>query len=180
MSVLEKQIKTNITDEELAQRVAILRRFKTLLTQQRDRFRSYLQVLDKQGDVIESGNVEDLLTYVDMEEKIVADIFSIQKVIDPLEDMYRSVISGFGPGKVPSKDALKSEGADEVPSIKAALEDLKNEAVLRSTKNKELLSKRMVELREEIKSLRDNPYLAGARRSSFGDNRTASVIDISG
>jgi hypothetical protein len=178
MAILEKESK--ISAEELAQRVAILRRFKILLTQQRDRFRSYLEVLDKQENVIESGSAEDLLTYVEMEEKIVADIFSIQKVIDPLEDMYRSVLSGFGPGKTPSIDALESEGTDEVPGSKAALEDLKNEAVLRSTKNKELLSKRMVELRSEIKALRENPYLVNSRRSSFGDGNTASMIDISG
>jgi hypothetical protein len=178
MAVLEKEV-GNLSAEELAQRVAILRRFKILLSQQRDRFRSYLQVLDKQESVIESGSAEELLTYVEMEEKIVADIFSIQKVIDPLEDMYHSVISGFGPGRPPSRDTLKSEGADEVPSIKAALEDLKNEAVLRSTKNKELLSKRIVELRTEIKSLRNNPYMANSRRSAFSDGNTASMIDIS-
>ena len=177
--VLEKEV-TNISTEELAQRVAILRRFKTLLTQQRDRFRAYLDVLDKQEIVIESGSAEDLLSYVEMEEKIVADIFSIQKVIDPLEEMYRSVISGFGPGKAPSSDTLKSEGADEVPDIKAALEDLKSEAVIRSTKNKELLSKRIVELRHEIKALRNNPYMVNSRRSAFSDSNTASIIDISG
>jgi hypothetical protein len=169
-----------VSAEELAQRVAILRRFKTLLSQQRDRFRAYLEVLEKQGNVIEYGSADNLLAYVEMEEKIVADIFSIQKVIDPLEDMYHSVISGLGPGKVPSSDTLKSEGADEVPNLKAALEELKNEAVLRSARNKELLSKRMVELRSEIKALRDNPYLAKSRRSSFADANTASVVDISG
>ena len=166
-----------ISPEELAQRVAILRRFRTLLTQQRDRFRSYLEVLDKQQHIIESGNTEELLSHVEMEEKIVADIFSIQKVINPLEEMYHAVISGFGPGKAPSKDTLSSEGADEVPSLKAALEDLKNEAVIRSSRNKELLSKRMVELRSEIKTLRNNPYAANARRSA---GNTAALVDIQG
>ena len=65
----------NINSTELAQRVAVLKRFKTLLTQQRDRFRSYLDLLDKQQNVIESGSAEDLLTYVELEEKIVADFF---------------------------------------------------------------------------------------------------------
>jgi len=169
-----------VSAEELAQRVAILRRFKTLLSQQRDRFHSYLKVLEKQESVIESGSAEDLLKYVDIEEKIVADIFSIQKVIDPLEDMYRSVVSGFDSGKTAGGDTLKSEGADEVPSLKTALEELKNEAVMRSTRNKELLSKRMAELRSEIRALRDNPYLSKSRRSSFNDANTASVVDISG
>ena len=104
--------------EELAQRVAVLRRFRTLLQQQRDRFRSYLEVLDKQQDIIATGSAEELLSHVELEEKIVADIFSIQKVIDPLETMYQAVFPG-------ARGFQRSEGADDVPDLKAALEDLK-------------------------------------------------------
>ena len=170
------QIGENIDSAELAQRVAILKRFKILLTQQRDRFRNYLDLLDKQQSVIEAGSAEDLLTYVEIEEKIVADIFSIQKVIDPLEEMYYTVISG----NISQKAPLLASGHDEVPSLKASLEKLKSEAVIRSTKNKELLSKRMLELRSEIKALRNNPYAANAKRSAFGGINTASLIDIKG
>jgi chromosome segregation ATPase len=165
----------DIAPQELAQRVAILRRFKTLLTQQRDRFRSYLKMLDKQQEIIETGSADALLAHVDLEEKIVADIYSIQKVIDPLEDMYHAVVSGFKPGV----EAV-SQADDEVPSLKAALEELKNEAVLRSSRNKELLSRRMVELRQEIKALRNNPYASGSRRSVYGTGGTASLVDIQG
>ena len=162
-----------IDSAELAQRVAVLKRFKTLLTQQRDRFRSYLDLLDKQQDVIESGSAEDLLSYVEIEEKIVADIFSIQKVIDPLEEMYYSVVSN------PDQHKLSAESSqEEVPGLKASLDKLKSEAVMRSTKNKELLSKRMLELRQEIKTLRNNPYAAG--RNAYGNTGTASLIDLHG
>jgi len=167
---------SEINSDELAQRVAVLKRFKTLLSQQRDRFRTYLDLLDKQQNVIESGSAEDLLTYVEIEEKIVADIFSIQKVIDPLEEMYYTVISGNSPVKIP----VKHENPDEVSGLKASLDKLKSEAVIRSTKNKELLSKRMIELRSEIKTLRNNPYAANSRRGSFGNTNTASIIDIHG
>jgi hypothetical protein len=166
----------DISPQELAQRVAILRRFKILLTQQRDRFRSYLEMLDKQQEIIETGSTDALLAHVELEEKIVADIFSIQKVIDPLEDMYHAVVSGFNPVRA----AQAAQADDEVPSLKAALEELKSEAVLRSSRNKELLSRRMVELRHEIKSLRNNPYAAGSRRSAYGAGGTASLIDIQG
>jgi hypothetical protein len=167
-----------IGPEELAQRVAVLKRFRTLLTQQRDRFRSYLEALDKQKDIIEKGDPNELLSHVEMEEKIVADIFSIQKVIDPLEEMYQAALSGFDPPRAAGKDPFRS--SDDVPGLKAALEDLKHEAVIRSTRNKELLSQRMVELRAEIKSLRSNPYAASARRSIFSDTGSASLVDISG
>ena len=160
-----------LSSNELAQRVAVLKRFKILLGQQRDRFRNYLDLLDKQQNVIESGSAEDLLAYVEIEEKIVSDIFSIQKVIDPLEEMYYSVVTGNT-----SATGAASTG-DEVPDLKASLEKLRNEAVIRSTKNKELLSKRMVELRQEIKSLRSNPY---TQRSGYGSGNTASLIDIEG
>ena len=173
MAIMVDESKPKVSDKqeidsgELAQRVAVLKRFKTLLTQQRDRFRNYLDLLDKQQGVIEKGNAEDLLAYVEIEEKIVADIFSIQKVIDPLEEMYNSI------GAVQN-----THSAEEVPSLKDSLEKLKNEAIVRSAKNRELLSKRMLELRSEIKALRNNPYTAG-RRTSFSDN-TASLVDIKG
>jgi hypothetical protein len=173
-------VNQEIDAKELAQRVAILKRFKTLLTQQRDRFRSYLDLLDKQQSVIETGSAEELLAYVEVEEKVVADIFSIQKVIDPLEEMYFTVISGGQQPKAPAKLKNTANGHDEVPSLKESLEILQKEAITRSTRNKELLSKRMLELRTEIKALRNNPYAANRRRSGFGDSNTASLVDIKG
>ena len=165
----ETSVVETIDSAEIAQRVAVLKRFKTLLAQQRDRFKSYLDLLDRQQDVIETGSADDLLSYVELEEKIVADIFSIQKVIDPLDDMYHSIV-----GK-----SAGAERPDDVPGLKASLEKLKDEAVVRSTKNKELLSKRMMELRSEITALRNNPYMASNKRSSFGGN-TSSILDLKG
>jgi hypothetical protein len=170
----------DISGDELRQRIAVLKRFKELLRAQRDRFRSYLEVLDKQKDIIEGGTPEELISHVELEEKIVADICSIQKVIDPLEDMYRTVYPGGQPdaarrGKAPKPLEPGAKG-DDVPSLKSALEGLQSEAVARSKRNKELLSKRMIELRSEIKSLRSNPYTS--RRP--GSSPTASRIDLKG
>ena len=63
-----------LSSEEIQQRVTILKRFRELLSQQRDRFRHYLKALDIQKNVIEKGNPEDLLVHVELEENIVADI----------------------------------------------------------------------------------------------------------
>ena len=161
----------DISPEELAQRVAILRRFKILLSQQRDRFKSYLAMLDTQQDIIENGNTDDLLSHVTLEEKIVADIFSIQKVINPLDEMYHAVVLGTN---------ADVHADDEVPDLKAALEDLKNEAVIRSTRNKELLSRRMVELRREITELRNKPYTRSTRSQAYANSQTATLVDIQG
>ena len=166
--------KTNISASELKSRVAVIKRFKELLQAQRDRFRAYLDALDKQKDVIESGTADDLILHVELEEKIVTDIFSIQKVIDPLEEMYHSIRHESA---IPQpREKGKPSGGDDVTGLKEALESLKAEAVIRSERNRELLSRRMAELRSEIKSLRNNAYSQRPR-----DNTpTPTHIDIKG
>jgi hypothetical protein len=180
-SIVEKT-ETDPGPVEVQRRVAILKRFRELLRQQRDRFAQYLEVLDKQKNVIENGSADELIAHVDLEEKIVSDIFSIQKVIDPLEDLYQTLIpSKAAKGRVPALAAVLQDGISmeeqEVPGLKSALEELKAEAVVRSERNRELLAKRMEELRLEMKSLRANPY---ALRRSVYSGETASLVDIRG
>jgi len=171
--------KNNISPKELNQRIAVIKRFKELLKAQRDRFQAYLDALDKQKDVIERGTADDLLHHVELEEKIVEDIFSIQKVIDPLEEMYHSI-----PGYHTSMAAITRTSSavaagkpdDEVSGLKKALEGLKAEAVVRSGQNRELLARRMAELRSEIKSLKSNAYSRRNVQISPGP----SQIDIRG
>jgi hypothetical protein len=163
---------SGLSPQEVSQRVVILKRFKELLKAQRDRFQAYLDVLDKSRDVIEQGTADDLIRHVELEEKIVADIYSIQKVIDPLEAMYKAARLESPAGSKPPRDG------GGVPELKAALEGLKTEAVARAGRNKELLSKRMTELRSEIKNLRSNPYTK--RRPGYSDAAPPSLVDIKG
>ena len=160
----KKAAKSDISPSELKHRVAVIKRFKELLKAQRDRFQTYLNALDRQKDVIQSGNTDELLHYVELEEKIVTDIFSIQKVIDPLEQMYQS-----------TRMNAPVEGNSEVVSLKEALDGLKAEAVLRSDRNRELLSRRMAELRSEIKSLK-----SCYPRRRLDNSPTSSLIDLKG
>ena len=166
----------DISSTELSHRVAVIKRFKELLKAQRDRFRAYLDAMDRQKDVIQGGTADDLLRHVELEEKIVEDIFSIQRVIDPLEDMYQSIAMERRL-EIPAPGELSSDKHDEeVSGLKKALAGLKAEAVVRSEQNRELLSKRMTELRSEIKILKSNAY---ARRNI--DNAPAPAhIDIKG
>jgi len=166
--------KKAISQKELNQRVAVLKRFKELLKAQRDRFHEYLNALDKQKDVIERGSADDLISHVELEEKIVADIFSIQKVIDPLEEMYHSIAAQTGTAA--RTDVSTQKPDEEVSGLKKALEGLKNEAVIRSELNRELLAKRMAELRSEIKSLKSNGY----SRQNVDISPRPAQIDISG
>ena len=162
--------KKDISPEELGRRTSILRRFRELLKAQRDRFQAYLDALDNQKNTIESGTADDLIRHVDLEEKIVADILSIQKVIDPMEELYLSMQIG-GPAKTSTRET------EEVISIKKSLEGLKKEAAARVERNKNLLSKRMTELRSEIKTLRSNPY---NKRTVYSGTPAPSVLDIRG
>jgi len=158
--------KTIISDSELAQRVAVIKRFKELLMQQRERFRSYLALLDKQRQLlIGIDSADEIIAHVELEEQIVADIFSLQKVIDPMEVMYNSV-SPYLP-------------ANDVPELKATLEDLKNQAAVRSGQNRDLISRRMEEINKGLQAIKNNPFFSKARFSLY-KNAAPSIVDIMG
>ncbi|MDR0377224.1 MAG: flagellar biosynthesis protein FlgN, partial [Spirochaetaceae bacterium] len=109
-----------------------------------------------------------------MEETILKDIYAIQKVIDPLEAMYRSVC----PGNAAAHNADGGAPVSEVTGLKAALEGLKSEAAARIECNKALLASRMSEIRQEIKILKKNPYISA--RPVYSDDGVASLVDIRG
>lgn len=159
------ETKTEISEGELTQRMAVVKRFKELLEQQRERFRSYLTELDREKLAIGTGNTDEIIAHVGLEEQIVEDIFSIQKVIDPLEIMYNAA----GP-YLPAND---------VSSLKAALEDLKLQAAVRSGQNRDLLSGRMAEINSEIQAIKNNPFISKTRQALY-QNVTPSLVDIMG
>ena len=80
-----------ITQEELNERVAILKRFRSLLEQQRNKFREYLTVLEKQQDSINDENTEKLLAHTEIEQQVVQNLSNLQKVIVPMTKMYNSI-----------------------------------------------------------------------------------------
>jgi len=177
---------SSISEDELAQRVAVVKRFKALLVQQRDRFRSYLSVLDKQQLLIGYGSPEEITAHVELEEQIVADIFSIQKVIAPLEIMYNAV--GNTTGAATGATTVAGGNLDDlgtfitindVPELQATLEDLKNQAVVRSLRNRDLLSSRMEEINSDIQTIKNNPFLSKARNALY-QNVSPSLVDVMG
>jgi hypothetical protein len=157
---------------ELSQRALALKRFREMLQAQRDRFREYLQVLDRQQEAISRGDTEALLSRLDLEEQLVRDISNIQKVIEPLESLCRDLALSGGP------EETGAQGEAEVEGLKAAVERLGREAAASAARNRELLAGRMAETGAEIKSLRGNPY--AARRSIYADSGGASIIDLRG
>lgn len=151
-----------LTEEQVAERVSILKRFKKLLDEQRAKFRDYLSVLEKQEKMISSGDVDAIVRHTELEQGIISEIYTIQKVIDPLENMYRATHPD-------QRDA-------EIPRLKTDLEKLRKDVLVQNEKNRELLKSHMQLLRQKVLSIK-NPY---ANRSSVyaSDAHTASVIDI--
>lgn len=150
------------TAEEIAERVALLRRFRALLEEQRKKFRDYLSVLEKQESVIDSGDTDAMVRHTEIEQAIVSEIFTIQKVIDPMEALWREA------------HPLASE--TEIPHLKTDLEKLKADVLTQNEKNRELLKSKMNLIREQVVSLR-NPY---AKRASVyaSESHTGTRINI--
>jgi hypothetical protein len=152
------------SDEELGQRVAALRRFRELLVQQRAKFENYLKVLDHERSDIESGDVDRLAAHVEIEEAIVSEIFTFQKVIDPLERIYRA--------------AYPAAAEDpDLPELRGTLEELKVEVLRRNAENRALLKRKMEIVRSEIAGFR-NPL--SSRSSVFARQGEGALVDIQG
>jgi hypothetical protein len=151
-------------DEELGQRVATLRRFRELLVQQKLKFENYLTVLDHEKTDIESGDVNKLAAHVEIEEAIVSEIFTFQKVIDPLEELYRTAYPA-------------ATDAPDVPQLKSTLSDLKDEVLRRNAENRNLLKRKMEIVRGEIAGFR-NPL--SKRASIYARAGEGELVDIQG
>ncbi|MDR1955770.1 MAG: flagellar biosynthesis protein FlgN [Treponema sp.] len=139
---------------------ALVNRLQELFTAQETRFCRYLAVLDKQQEAIEAGRGEDILCYVELEEKIGAELLSIQKVVLPLEKLYHTAYAAEGNG---------------ITSLRSALEARKNEVVLKSKRNRELLVNRMAALRSQIQTIQASPL---RRAPVYAIAGIPSVIDI--
>ncbi|MDR2659302.1 MAG: flagellar protein FlgN [Spirochaetaceae bacterium] len=160
----EDKLPATLSESEVKKRTAILKRFKELLIEQRQRFRDYIEILDKQKSVIENGEPEDILAHVELEENVVAGIITVQKALEPMRSMYETACAG-------SEDTAISE-------ISSALENLKEKTEQQVKQNKDLLQKRMVLIRNELRNLRGNPFVK--RKSIYAENQGATLFDISG
>ena len=151
-----------VNDSEIAERVAVLKRFRSLLEQQRLKFREYLTVLEKQEKSISDENTDAVLQHTELEESIIAEIFTIQKVIDPLEYMYTNI--------------CKNEHSD-IPHLKTDLDDLQKRVLAQNKRNRELLQTHITGLRQQIASLK-RPY--AHKESIYASTaRTAALVDLS-
>ena len=131
-----------LTQEELDTRIAVLTRLRKLLVQQRQKFRDYLEVLEKQEVTFaqkEAPSSEELIAHSQLEQEIVGNIKNLQKVIKPIEAM------------------THESNNIEIPELKADLTKLQNQVLIQNNKNRELLNSHIKTIRTQITGFK-NPY----------------------
>ncbi len=153
----------NLTQTEIEERTAILKRFRSLLEQQRAKFKEYLHVLEEQEKTIKTENTEALLIHTELEQQIASNIVSLQKVIKPIETMYN--------------DAFADSVNMEIPHLQADLQNLQTQVLERNKKNRELLQVHIGQIKERLSSIK-NPYKNN--RSIYVQSvQTATRVNIS-
>lgn len=136
-----------LTQAELDERVAILRRLRTLLEQQRTKFREYLTVLELQESKISSEDADALIAHSELETQIVAGISSLQKVIVPMQKLYQSSQAAtYSP-----KDAIP------VNQLQNELSNLQIQVLKQNEKNRDLLRSHIDEIKKQMVEFK-NPY----------------------
>ncbi len=141
-----------ISEKELEERVALLKKFRSLLQQQRDKFREYLDVLEKQENSIASEDADALLAHTELEQQVVSNIMNLQKVIVPMSDLY------------------KARGCDQkeasISSLQSDLSSLQSQVLAQNKRNRDLLRSHIDSIRTQIATFR-NPYKN--RRSIYAE-----------
>ncbi len=153
---------SELSQQELNERIAILRRFRSLLEQQRQKFRDYLLVLEKQHEKIEADDTDALVAHTELENQIVANIQSLQKVIVPMRPLYE-----------------RGSPNDAIVQIQADLDNLQKKVLLQNEQNRALLQNRMKDLQNQMNVFAaKNPYRG--RRSVYAERSVGNAISIDG
>jgi len=152
-----------LTQEELNERIAVLKRFRRLLEKERDKFREYLIVLEKQQDSIVAEDAAALLAHTELEQQVVANITDLRKVIVPVNALYRDLHG-------------KQDDVSDVEKLQQDLSNLQTEVLAQNEKNRDLLRNHISRIRTQLQSLR-NPYTA--KRSVYAEKTAVgSFIEI--
>ncbi|MGP1458730.1 MAG: flagellar export chaperone FlgN [Treponema sp.] len=153
-----------ISENELNERVRVLRRFRSLLEMQRKKFREYLEILEKQQDSISAENAEIVASHAELERQVVEGIGNLQKVIVPMAKLYNDGANG---------GAADAEEDKRVLEIQSDLNRLQEQVLAQNQKNRALLKSYLVHLREQIDNFQ-NPY--AGRQSVYAANGASGSL----
>lgn len=134
-----------ISEQELQERVALLKRFRTLLEQQRTKFQEYLNVLEKQQNSICEENSENLLIHTEIEQQVLKNISNLQKVIVPMSKMCNI------------NSTQNSQETKAITQIQNELSTLQDKVLKQNAINRDLLKIHLEQLRTKLDNLK-NPY----------------------
>ncbi len=136
-----------ISQNELDERIAILKRFRFLLEQQRAKFQEYLEVLEMQETDIDEQKADAIIAHTELENQIVSNISSLQKIIVPMQNLYeKSGVAVYNP-----QDSIP------VTKLQDDLSKLRNQVLAQNEKNRGLIKNYMQSLRVEMNGFK-NPY----------------------
>ena len=144
--------------KETERSIAILGRLRGMLLRQRDKFRSYLTLLEQEELAIVEGDADKLQVHVELEKSIIAEIFTLKRVIAPLQDLYQAAY--------PAAEAT-------IPELESTLNRMGQQVIARNARNRALLREKVDELRQEIKTLRTWP-----KGASLFAEVAPSLVDI--
>lgn len=135
-----------ISQEELNERVALLRNFRKLLEQQRGKFQEYLNVLEKQQDSIAAEDPETLLAHTELEQQVVKNLSNLQKVIVPMTKMYRNTAN------------IKTDTEEvAIQKLQNELSDLQSKVLKQNEINRDLLRIHIEQIKAHLNNFK-NPY----------------------
>ena len=156
-----------ISEDELNERVRVLRRFRSLLEMQRKKFYDYLEILEKQQDSINAENADIVASHAELETQVVEGICNLQKVIVPMAKLYYGgTAGGVKSGSVAAED-------ERVREIQSDLNRLQTQVLAQNKKNRALLKSYLVHLREQIDAFQN---LYAGRQSVYAATGTAGAL----
>ncbi|MBS7295947.1 MAG: flagellar export chaperone FlgN [Treponema sp.] len=154
-----------LTNEELNERVALLKKFRALLEQQRNKFQEYLTVLEKQQDSISKEDPEALLAHTELEQQVVKNIANLQKVIVPMTRMYKA-----------ANQNMPNSDQESITKIQNDLNDLQNKVLNQNKINRDLLRVHIDSIRQQIQNFK-NPYKTN--RSVYSQKQpVAQLVEV--
>ena len=156
-----------LTPAEIDERVAILKKFRGLLEEQRNKFREYLLVLEKQESKISEDNGDAMVAHADLEEHILKNIAGLQKVIVPMQAMYNTVVTD-----------VSAEDKAEVQKVQNDLAAIQQQVLAQNEKNQELLRVHINQIQTQLDALMtNNPYRG--KRSVYAEKvNTGNMVAI--
>lgn len=137
----------------------IVRKLREALSRQRDRLLGYLRQLERQERAIHDEDLTALREHVAVEQGAMAEMHALQKVIDPLEELYAAAY--------PRRES-------SIPGLRRSLTAVREKVLARNEKNQQLLQDRLSAVREEIHELRARTTQA----SPFANIGAPSLLDV--